>query len=138
MDHKSLSAVVYLSAYVGQVRMLSVARTPLSQHRRMNLQHAVQHSLNISLVRPYANKPGETHTLPPTGLISTSSLPIRSEPRAETTCLFTLVDIRNAVIMFASTQSACAQMCFRCTDNRILISYFPEKGVYELIRCTNY
>ena len=100
----------------------------------MNLQHAVQHLPNISLVRLHTNKPGETHTLTPTWLISTSSLPVQSEPRAERTCLFTLVDIRNAVIIFASTQSACAQMCFCCTNNRVIISYFPEKGGVQIIK----
>ena len=38
----------------------------LSQHRRMNLQHAVQHSLNISLVKLHTNKPVGTHELTPT------------------------------------------------------------------------
>ena len=52
----------YISAYAGRVSLqgsttdtshkVSVTQRPLSRHQRMNLEHAVQHSLNISLARP--------------------------------------------------------------------------------------
>ena len=45
---------------------MSVARRPLIWHRRMNLQHAAQHSLNVSLTRLHTNKPAGTHGLTPT------------------------------------------------------------------------
>ena len=70
----------------------------------MNLQHAVQHSLNVSLMRLHANKPTGTHELTPTP------------------AYFDIVpDVGNALTIIASTQSACAQMHFRCTKNRIII-----------------
>ena len=76
-------------------------------------------------------------------------LAVRSTPRAQRMCLVAFLDVRNAIL-------SCLH--FRCTNNRIIISFlrvqinsflheleyenlclFPEKrGVYELIGCTNY
>ena len=60
----------------------------------MNLQHAVQHSVNISLVRLHTNKPAGTCRLIPTRYISTFYLPVQSEPRAKRTCSFAFVVVR--------------------------------------------
>ena len=45
---------------------MSVAQLKtLSQHQRMNLQHAVQHLLNVSLTKLHTNKLAGTHGLTP-------------------------------------------------------------------------
>ena len=101
---------------------------PLSATFLQELEYCMfqlQHSLNVSLVRLHTNKPAGTRGLTPTWLISTSFLPVRSEPRAERMCLFALVDVRNALIIFASTKSACVQTHFRCMNNRII-----RQGLY--------
>ena len=93
----------------------------LSQHRRMNLQH----SLNVSLARFHKsqNKPAVTHGLTPTPAYFDIVPAIQSEPRTKQTCSFTFVDVGNALTIFASTQSACAQARFRCMNNRKKISF---------------
>ena len=60
-----------------------------------------------------------------------------------------LVDVGNALIIFASTQSACAQMYCHCMNNRKIISFLcvrinwstilsQKRRVYELIGYMNY
>ena len=117
----TLGEQVYEAPQLTLYIKMSVAQRLLSPHRRMNLQHVVQHSLNTSLARLHTNKPAGTCGLTPTRLISTLSLPVRSELRAKRTCLFAFVDVKNALIIFASTQNA--QTCFRCMNNRIIISF---------------
>ena len=56
----------------------------------MNLQHAVQHSLNDSLVWLHTNRPAGTRGLTRIWLISISSLPVQSEPRAKSVYLHLL------------------------------------------------
>ena len=121
---------MYIYAYAERARLRGstthtshkhVSRTKtLSRHRRMNLQHAVQHSLNINFTRTNLR---EHSVLTLTLAYSTSCTPLRSEPRPKRTCLFAFVDIGNALAIFASTQSACAQTCFRYMNNRIIISF---------------
>ena len=65
-------------------------------------------------------------------------------------CLFPFVDVGNTLTIFASTQSACAQTCFRCTKNNFIFTcankleyvnypFFSwKRGVYELIGYMNY
>ena len=61
------------------------------------------------------------------------SLPVCLEPRAKRTRLFTFLDVGNAVTIFVSTQSACAQMRFSCTDNRVIFMCTNElKDVCKL------
>ena len=121
---------MYIYAYAGRARLRGsttytshkhVSRTKtLSRHRRMNLQHAVQHSLNINFTRTNLR---ERSGLTPTLAYSTSCTPLRSEPRPKRTCSFAFVDIGNALAIFVSTQSACAQTRFRYMNNRIIISF---------------
>ena len=75
--------------------------------------------LNISLAMFHTNKPAGTCGLTPTPAYFNivPSLCLRSQPR---TCLFALVDIRNARITFASTGRACSQMNFHCTNNNFI------------------
>ena len=119
---------------------MSVARRPLSRHRRMNLQHAVQHLLNVCLARLHKNKPAAgTRGLTPTWLISTSSLPVRSEPRAKRTCLFALVDVQLGVLVLkraSAVRTIEISFIFTCTNKLGYINYrfFPEKGGVRINR----
>ena len=69
----------------------------------------------------YSREPSHTDW-PLPQLILTSSLPVRSEPRAKRTCSFAFVDVRNGLTIFVS-QSACAQTHFHCTKNWKIISF---------------
>ena len=122
---------VYIYAYAGRARLrgsttytshkrVSRTKTP-SRHRRMNLQHAVQHSLNINFTRTNLR---ECSGLTPTLAYSTLCMPLydqNQDPKEHVH--FAFVDIGNALAIFASTQSACAQTCFRYMNNRIIISF---------------
>ena len=125
-----------------------VSRTKtLSRHQRMNLQHAVQHLLNISLTRLHTNKPAGTWKLTPTPAYF--DIVPALQPRAKRTCSFAFAHVWNALTIFNS-ECLCSNVCFCCTNNRIIISFtnkleyvnycfFPEKGgvrinrVYELL-----
>ena len=67
--------ILYIYVYASRANWGSTAYTlhkcvsctkTLSRHWRMNFQHAVQHSRNISLVSLHTNKPAGTHGLTPT------------------------------------------------------------------------
>ena len=74
----------------------------------MNLQHAVQHSLNVSLGRLHTNKPAGTCGLTPTPAYF-DIVPARTiRTKSQKNVFIAFVDVGNALIIFASTQSACA------------------------------
>ena len=110
----------------------------------MNLQHAVQHSLNVSLTRLHTNKPAGTRRLTPTPAYFNiiPALLIRTKNQKNM-----FINIWNAHHIFVSTQSACAQTRCRCTNNRIIFTckdkleyvnyrffFFPEKGSVRINR----
>ena len=113
---------------------MSVAQRPLIRHRRMNLQHAVQHLLSVSLARLHTNKPAGTRGLTPTWLISTLSLPVRSKPRAKRTCLFTLVDPH---IISAECLCSNALLLYEKLEY-VNYRFFPEKWDVQIIGCTKF
>ena len=81
----------------------------------MNLQHAVQHSLNVSLTRFYTNKPAGTRRLTPTpGLFR--HCPCRynhnQEPKE---CVHSHLWTLETLTPYLHQLSACAQTHFRCT-----------------------
>ena len=81
----------------------------------MNLQH----SLNISLVRLHTNKHPGTRGLTPT-LVYFNIVPAHMiRTKSQKNVFIRIVDVENALTIFASTQSVCAQTRFHCTNNRI-------------------
>ena len=68
----------------------------------MNLQHAVQHSLNVSFTRLHTNKLAGTHGLTPTlayfNIVPAHTIRTKSQKNG------VLVDIENALTIFATTQ----------------------------------
>ena len=88
--------------------------TTLSRHWRMNLQHAVQHLLNVSLARLHTNKPAGACRLTPTPAFF-DIVPARMiRTKSQGTCSFAFVDVGNALTISAPTRSACAQTRFCC------------------------
>ena len=81
----------------------------------MNLQHAVQHSLNVSLTRFYTNKPAGTRRLTPTpGLFRHCPCQYNhnQEPKE---CVHSHLWTLETLTPYLHQLSACAQTHFRCT-----------------------
>ena len=112
-----------------------------SRHPTTNLQHAVQHSLNISLARlTQIVKPAGTCRLTP--YPSLSSLPVRSEPRVKRTCSFAFVDVGNVrsrricvnlirVLVVKHSSAVRTNLIFTC---RKILFFFSGKGGVRIIR----
>lgn len=81
----------------------------------------MQHTLNARLVRLHTTKSSGKRKLTPT-LAYFDIVPgcaIRSKSQRK--CLVTFSDVGKALTIHASTHSACAEMRFFCTNNRIMI-----------------
>ena len=111
----------------------SVKVRPSNWHWKMNLQHAVQHSLNTSLARLHTTKPVGTGRLTPPRLIQHYPWPYdqNQEPKEH---VYSHLWRKHS----HHIQSVCAQTHFCCTNNRIIFMcmnklyasyvFFPEKG----------
>ena len=128
-----------------------------SWHWRMNLQHAVQQSLDISLARLQINKPEGTCGLIPT-LAYFNIVPARMiRTKSQIKVFICICGCWNLETLSLYLRQLRVFVLFCCTKNRIIISFlcvwiirvrklpfFPEKGgvwinrVYELLEIIQY
>ena len=99
--------------------------------------------MNVSRARLHTNKAAGTRGLTPILAYFNIVLACTIRTKSQRLCLFALMNFRNTLITFASTQSACPQTHFHCTNNRIMISFLrgrklpffsPEKGGVRINR----
>ena len=129
---------------------IHICTKTLSRHRRMNLQHDVQHSLNISLARLHTNKPAETHRLTPTlayfKIVPARTIRTKSQKnvfiricgrwkRSHHICINSECLCSNVLPLYKQQKN---NFIFTCTNKLENVIFFPEKGgCTNLIGCAN-